>query len=60
MAKSSRRNKAIGEAVRAARLPKQTPIENDQPPVRVLPGRRVRVLRGQLDLYGHEHGGEAA
>jgi hypothetical protein len=59
MAKSSRRNKAIGEAVRAARLPKQTPTESDQPPVRVLPGK-VKVLRGQLDLYGHEHGGDAA
>jgi hypothetical protein len=58
--KSSTERKALGEAKRAAKLPAGAPSEHDQPPVRALPGKRVRVLRGQLDLYGHEHGEDAA
>ena len=60
MTKSSTPNTALGEAVRAAKLREGAPTESDRPPVRVVAGRRVNVLRGQLDLDGHEHGGDAA
>jgi len=45
----------VREALRALRQRKGRPTSADQPPPSTLPGRRVRVLKGQLDLDGHEH-----
>jgi hypothetical protein len=40
----------LTEALRARGLPKRRPSEDDRPPPSVLPGRKARVLPGQLSL----------
>lgn len=46
------------EAFRASKLAQRSPTDDDRPPVSVLPGRKPKILRGQLDLDGDEVGGE--
>lgn len=45
----------LAQARRLAKA-KGPPPTDYPPPVRVLPGKRVKVLLGQLDLYGNERG----
>jgi hypothetical protein len=42
------------EATKLAKARKGKPTEADVPPVRPLPGRKPKVLPGQLDLDGNE------
>jgi hypothetical protein len=49
-------NPALAGARRLAKADSGPPPEGYRPPVRVLPGKRIPILEGQLDLYGHEHG----
>jgi hypothetical protein len=41
-------NRSLTEALRAARLPKRKPTEDDRPPPRPFPGRKSRFIPGQL------------
>jgi hypothetical protein len=52
---SSRESLGVIAARRALRGAKAKPTERDRPPPSTLPGRRGRVLPGQLDLAGREH-----
>ena len=50
---------ALTETLRAHKLPKRAPNEADRPPTSTLPGRKVKVLAGQLRL-GDDRLGDAA
>jgi hypothetical protein len=43
------------ETLRAVKLPKRKPTESDRPPASTFPGRKPKLVRGQLDLEGGEH-----
>ena len=47
----------LREALRALRARRGPPTEADVPRVRPLPGKRIRLIPGQLDLKGHVHDG---
>jgi hypothetical protein len=42
------------QAVQLAKARKGPPTENDRLSARPLPGRKVKVLPGQLNIYGDE------
>jgi hypothetical protein len=46
----------IAEAKRALRLRKGPPADGDRPPPTPFPGRKVKLIPGQLDLDGVQHG----
>jgi hypothetical protein len=46
----------LAAARRLVRADKGPPPEGYWPPAQVLRGRRVKVIPGQLDLDGNEHG----
>ena len=49
--------RGIDEAVRLRdKARKGPPSEYDRPPNSVLPGKKHKPLRGQLDFFGGEHG----
>jgi hypothetical protein len=49
--------RGLAEARRFVEARKGPPDdERDRPPVRPMPGRRAKVLPGQLDVYGSEQG----
>ena len=45
----------VREAIRAARLPRRAPDDDDRPTPRAFPGKRVPLVKGQLDLEGNEY-----
>ncbi len=45
----------IAAALRALRGRKGPATEGDRPPVSPAPGRKVKPIKGQLDLDGNEH-----
>jgi hypothetical protein len=45
-----KQSRGLTEALRARRLPKREPRDNDRPPVKPLPGPKARPLPGQLNL----------
>jgi hypothetical protein len=49
-------NRGMADALRARKLRKGLPAEKDAPPPSVFPGTRPKVLPGQLDVFGREHG----
>jgi hypothetical protein len=49
-------NPALVAARRAAKADKGPPPADYRPPVQVSPGKRIKVLPGQLDLDRREHG----
>lgn len=49
---------ALAAARRALRLRKGPPTQDDTPPVRPFPGRKIRTLPGQLDFEGNEAQGD--
>jgi hypothetical protein len=53
---SARIRAARAEAARLSKARKGPPFEYDLPPARALPGKRVKILDGQLDLDGNEYG----
>jgi len=56
---SRRKSSAVADALRLRLRGRKGPAtEKDRPPLSVLPGRRIRILKGQLDLDGNEHGKE--
>jgi hypothetical protein len=55
MASHSEENRALAEARRHLKSEKGPPPTGYQPPVQALPGKRVKILDGQLDLDGNEH-----
>jgi hypothetical protein len=44
-------------AIRMLKARKGPVKEDDRPPVKPLPGRKPRILPGQLDFFGQEHDG---
>jgi hypothetical protein len=44
----------VKKALQALRLPKRKPTDADRPPPSTFPGRKAKVLPGQLDFEGHE------
>ena len=47
-------NPAVAETLRLLKLPQRKPTDADRPPVKPAPGRKIKPLRGQLDLDGRE------
>jgi hypothetical protein len=52
----ARNNPGISEALRALKLRKGPPSDDDRPPPGVFPGKKVKLIPGQLDLAGNQHG----
>ena len=52
-------HRALTEALKAHKRPKRAPTEADRPPTSTLPGRKVKVIPGQLEL-GNDRLGDAA
>ena len=50
MAGRNWQHSALTAALQAHKLPKRAPTEADRPPTSTLPGRKVKVLPGQLEL----------
>ena len=51
---SANANPGLREALRGLRLPKRAPTEADRPPpASVFPGRKPKLIDGQLDLEGN-------
>ena len=44
----------LREALRAWKAPKRVPTEHDAPPPSTFPGRKPKLLAGQLDFDGNE------
>jgi hypothetical protein len=42
------------EALRAYKLPKRKPTDDDRPPPSTFPGKKSKPLPGQTDLFGGE------
>jgi hypothetical protein len=49
-------NRGLSEALRALKLRPGSPTDDDRPPQTVIPGRKVELVPGQLDLDEVEHG----
>jgi hypothetical protein len=47
--------RALADAIRASKLKPRKPTEGDRPPPSTMPGRRPRLLDGQIDIFGVEH-----
>ena len=43
----------LREALRALKLPKRAPTDDDRPPVKPFPGRKPTLIDGQIDLFGN-------
>jgi hypothetical protein len=51
----ARGNPGINQALRALKMRKRPPTDDDTPLPSVFPGKKVKLIPGQLDLDGVEH-----
>jgi len=52
----TRGDRGISAALRALKQRPGPPTEHDRPRPSVFPGKKVKLIPGQLDLAGNQHG----